>query len=147
MLSCLNWRKQSIIIVEAVDDLIIFVDIAHRTIKCWICQYCGQDVFPEVKYCTVEMSWWNSLHSLRWNFLELSILYFFIWYFCLVQWTWYFTTHGFSCGANYRKGRLFLPIHLSSVQAEEARIAQEIQKKREKDGRDTELDKRKMMVS
>ncbi|VAH89265.1 unnamed protein product [Triticum turgidum subsp. durum] len=30
--------------------------------------------------------------------------------------------------------------------AEEARIAQEIQKKREKDGRDTELDKRKMMA-
>ncbi|VAH89259.1 unnamed protein product [Triticum turgidum subsp. durum] len=31
--------------------------------------------------------------------------------------------------------------------AEEARIAQEIQKKREKDGRDTELDKRKMMIA
>jgi len=48
-------------------------------------------------------------------------------------------------GLNYRK-RYFL-IHPSSVQVEEARIAQEIQKKREKDGRDTELDKRKMMVS
>jgi hypothetical protein len=41
----------------------------------------------------------------------------------------------------------FLLINLSYVQAEEARIAQEIQKKREKDGRDTELDKRKMIVS
>uniref|UniRef100_M8B9U9 Uncharacterized protein n=1 Tax=Aegilops tauschii TaxID=37682 RepID=M8B9U9_AEGTA len=34
---------------------------------------------------------------------------------------------------------------MPALKAEEARIAQEIQKKREKDGRDTELDKHKMM--
>jgi hypothetical protein len=33
------------------------------------------------------------------------------------------------------------------MQEEDDRIAQEIQKKREKEGRDSELEKRKMMVS